>query len=161
MEESPIFSRGASFIVVCFLGCFPSWGAEAPFQQLPVPTRETCRHWMVDTPPAPDVAFKPGLDAQGRPVAPADLEGTLEIPSPKGHVSLEAGLKSFLPTEDGDEKVPAPLDALEEKSSLDLGSVLVYEDGRTYLNGQPLFNEELWAFKKACQKLLSQESPRG
>ncbi|MSO70809.1 MAG: hypothetical protein EXQ88_02135 [Alphaproteobacteria bacterium] len=53
--------------------------AEAGLVQL---SAETCRS-LVAHAPAPDVAFQPGVDGRGQPVAPADLpEERLELQNP-------------------------------------------------------------------------------
>tara|TARA_A100000171_G_C2127803_1_gene144684 strand:- start:927 stop:2000 length:1074 start_codon:yes stop_codon:yes gene_type:complete len=41
-----------------------------------------------------------------------------------------------------------------EKASL--GTVTIHMDGRAYFNGQPLFDKEQQALKKACQRILNQ-----
>jgi hypothetical protein len=41
-------------------------------------TRDDCRR-LVEHRPAPDVAYKPGVDVHGRQVAPADLPGGIRI----------------------------------------------------------------------------------
>ena len=92
--------------------------------------------------PAPDVAYKPGVDVYGRRVAPADLGGGSPIKLPK-EITIDIGID------------------LEEKYGLgaggtytgtaDIGKVKV-KDGRVTFNGQPLGDQEQQAIAEACRK---------
>ena len=98
--------------------------------------------------PAPDVAYQPGVDVEGNPVVPADIEGSsppLLGPDHEYRVDLT------LPLGDA---VDTPLGSGAERvkdSDIAIGKVTV-RDGRTYFNGQPLDDESEHALAVACAR---------
>ena len=90
--------------------------------------------------PAADVEYKPGVDAAGKPVAPADLPGSAIIEAPKKIV------------------IPLTLDVAELFSlpagvagDTDIGKI-EYDimAGRLEYNGQPLNDPQMAAIVAAC-----------
>lgn len=81
--------------------------------------------------PAPDVAYQPGVDVHGRPVAPADLAGSPAVVLPQDiPIDLGIPLSAFLGTE-----TPPFLDEAE----VDVGRVTVdIRTGALHYNGQRL-----------------------
>ncbi|MFD1627929.1 hypothetical protein [Azospirillum griseum] len=79
--------------------------------------------------PAPDVAYKPGVDVKGRPVAPADLPGSAgTMATPPIDIPLTIDLARRMGV-----RLPGgglPTDTVIGRMTLD--------GGRLLLNGQPL-----------------------
>ena len=79
---------------------------------------------------APDVTYKPGVDVQGRAVAPADLPGNNALELPKSiPIDIEIPVRTILgsnsPYLTGDAKIQ-------------VGRVVVEADGRVLFNGKPI-----------------------
>lgn len=91
--------------------------------------------------PAPDVAHRPGLDVQGRPVAPADLPGTPKIQLPE---TIEIEI-----TVDLQDRLGLPADPGKYAGEAKVGKV-VYRDGRAWFDGQPLTDESQARLAAAC-----------
>ena len=103
--------------------------APASAESVPVRVdRDACANVVAHVPDA-DVAYQPGVDVNGKPVAPADLPGSVQLELPDSFViTLELNLaNSVFP-------VPGPK-GLEPK--VQLGLITVVGD-RVYYNGQPL-----------------------
>jgi hypothetical protein len=93
--------------------------------------------------PAPDVAYRPGVDAMGRAVPPADLGGAPQ-PSPLARnfvFDLNADLRPYL----------RPGSALFQPQ-LSVGRVSVAPDGTVLFNGQPLGQADRAALAAACRQ---------
>ncbi len=100
---------------------------------------------LVEHVPAPDVAYRPGVDAYGRAVAPADLNGAVQIPVPETlHIPIEIDLLARF----GIPANPALYDA-----DIPLGEV-VYRNGRLSFNGQPLQDEASAELTRRCQEIM-------
>lgn len=96
--------------------------------------------------PAPDVAYQPGIDADGNPVEPADVDGSsppLLEPDHQYRVDLTLPLGDAIDTPPGSgaERV--------KDSYIAIGQVTV-RDGRAYFNDQPLDDESEHALAVAC-----------
>lgn len=94
----------------------------------------SCR-WLVRHVPRDDVAYKPGVDVHGKPVVPADLNGTYNIELPK---SVEATVSRRLLGHRNLEQV-TPFATVE----IDLTTGAVTINGQGLTNGE---NEDLMAF---------------
>lgn len=97
--------------------------------------------------PSSDVAYKPGVDVHGKPVAPADLPGTnaFQLQQPIT-IALTADLFKFL-------KFPAdqyPFNTMG-RSDINLGTLTVDGDKVLY-NGQPLTDEQQDNLAVLCLK---------
>lgn len=129
----------------------PAAGAEPPRPQArpsgPVImlNRGDCERIGTVYRPAPDVAYQPGVDVHGRPVAPADLPNGYEGVLPDQIViPLTAPLRRYAP------QVPggiADSDIYAGAVTLDLAS------GRLSLNGRPLGPDDGQALAAACARL--------
>lgn len=107
-------------------------------------TGTDCRRLVQHT-PAPDVAYKPGVDARGKPVAPADLNPAPQIRVPDTIVfDAAVDLRRY------GVSTASPLFQPNAK----VGEVRVDKDGRTYFNGQPLGDPEIAALEAFCKRRL-------
>jgi len=108
-------------------------------------TPKDCRRLAAHK-PAEDVAYKPGVDAYGRPVTPADLPGTQVIKAPDKI--------TFSITYDALGKL-----GLTDSSSLLSGEATIGEvsydisSGRLEFNGEPLTDPEIAVLATACKSL--------
>lgn len=98
--------------------------------------------------PAPDVAYRPGVDAHGKPAAPADLGGTsfayrlpdtINIP-----ITVELAERLGIPAIPGLYKAEADIGLVEFR----------LDDGRAWLNGLPLTSDEAHVLARACRQVL-------
>lgn len=80
--------------------------------------------------PAPDVAYQPGVDAYGRPVAPADLNPSIELPP----------VITIPVTVDIAKQFNLPLGAA--KGTEATVGVIRLDGDKAYFNGQPLQPED-------------------
>ncbi len=128
-------------LAVAVLAAAPVPAAGQPGDTVPVRLTEAdCRAVVVHE-PAPDVAFTPGVDVRGRPVAPADLPGTVRIEVPDEVVipiTIDLARRLGIPH------------ALFEADAY-VGTVTVV-DGRPYFDGQPLFDADQAALAAACRQ---------
>jgi len=100
---------------------------------------------LVKHEPAPDVAYRPGVDVNGRPVAPADLDGGVQIAVPETiYIPIEVDLFDRF-------GIPANPDLFAADAQV--GEV-AYRDGRAYFNGQPLQDEASAELADRCQKIM-------
>lgn len=93
---------------------------------------------------APDVSYRPGVDVQGRAVAPADLpsDSTLALPR---DIPINIGI---------------PVSTLLGRNSpyltrdakIQVGQVVVQQDGRVLFNGQPVTDEGRDQLIAACRR---------
>ncbi|MFQ5773206.1 MAG: hypothetical protein ACE5GS_01680 [Kiloniellaceae bacterium] len=107
-------------------------------------TKSDCRR-LVKHVPAPDVAYRPGVDVRGRAVAPADLDDGVRIAPPE---TIEIDIQVELEDRFG---IPADPDLFDADAQI--GNVTV-RDGRAYFNGQPLQNEAQADLTERCQEIL-------
>jgi hypothetical protein len=103
-----------------------------------------CRALVVHRPDA-DVAYRPGVDVRGDPVAPADLPGGLTVEPPTTFI------------------IPIEIDLVERFGILEdmpgfeadaLIGTLLYDDGELVFNGRPLQDPARSAIAEACRQLL-------
>ena len=126
-----------------------------------------CRRLVVHE-PAPGVAYEPGVDVHGDPVAPADLHGASEIDLPEVvAIPIEVDLYRRLPdgsdsaesgtTPDPDQALSADLDpALDGDAQI--GTVEIdLHTGRATFNGQPLTSDAQHRLNRRCQDMLRRE----
>lgn len=102
-------------------------------------SREDCRR-LVRHEPAPDVAYQPGVDVRGRPVAPADLSEAPQVRLPDEIV------------------IPLAVDVMKGRrsgSAVDAYAgvgTLTVRNGRAYFNDEPLHGWEQEILLEACRK---------
>jgi len=96
--------------------------------------------------PDADIAFRPGVDAHGRPVAPADLppEGGDFRLQESITIPLTAGLFKIL----NPGAAEFPFNAME-RTDINLGTLTV-EGGKVLYNGRPLTGEQMQALSEKC-----------
>lgn len=108
-------------------------------------TKADCRR-LVKHAPAPDVAYQPGVDVHGDPVAPADLYDRPRIELPRTvtlPIEVELDRRFGLPDDDSFE------------GDVRVGTVAVDLDtGRATFNGQPLTAEAEAELRAKCQRVL-------
>ena len=108
-------------------------------------TREDCRR-LVRLADDQDVAYRPGIDVHGRPVAPADLDGQggLQLPTTFAIPITVDVLQGFGPA---GPHAPLVGDAV-------LGTLLVDGD-ELYFNGRPIEPTGRAFVERACRRLLA------
>lgn len=103
------------------------------------------------SPHVPDdtVAYQPGVDATGRPVAPADLHDPyrLDLTEEDAVIRLRIPLAEFASIPDG-------LETIIGDGQIDVGDVTI-RDGIVHLGGRPLSNPTAHALAEACTEILS------
>ena len=108
-------------------------------------TYEECQRFTRHV-PDDDVTYKPGVDAQGRSVAPADLNGGFKIDPPTEF--------SIPVTIDLQKRFGLPMDPNLFQTEAQIGNI-VYRDGRAWFNGQPLPLENRSEIIRVCKELLA------
>ncbi len=109
-------------------------------------TRADCSQ-LVKHVPAPDVAYQPGVDVDGNPVAPADLVGGYQVALPE---SIVIPITVLL-----QERFGIPANSVLYKGEALIGVATVSLDGeRVTFNGQTLTSPEAQALSAACQQYL-------
>ena len=107
-------------------------------------TRQDCTR-VVRHVPAPDVAYRPGVDVRGRKVAPADLDGGFKVTPPK---------EFDIPiTVDLQDRLGIPANPTLFQAEAEVGKI-TYKDGKAWFNGQPLATEKTAALAKFCRDRL-------
>ena len=110
-------------------------------------TRADCSQ-LVKHVPAPDVAYQPGVDVNGNPVAPADLDGGYQVALPETIVIPITVLLQ--------ERFGIPANSVLYKGEALIGVASVSLDGEEVtFNGQPLTSPEAQALSAACQRYLN------
>jgi hypothetical protein len=97
---------------------------------------------LVEHRPAPDVAYQPGVDVNGLPVVPADLNGGIQIAVPE---TIRIPITVDLFNRFG---IPANPDSFEAEAEV---GVVTYRDGRATFNGQPLQDDAAAELSVLCQ----------
>ena len=91
-----------------------------------------------------DVAYQPGVDVNGNAVAPADLNGGIQVVAPEDF-TIDIEVELF-------ERFGIPVDPDLFEATANIGKVEV-RHGRLYFNGQPLQDEAAAALSERCQKI--------
>lgn len=93
---------------------------------------------------APDVTYQPGVNVQGRAVAPADLpsDSTLNLPRDIP-INIEIPVSTLLGRN-------SPY--LTRDAKIQVGQVVVQQDGRVLFNGQPVTDEGRDQLIAACRQ---------
>lgn len=107
-------------------------------------TGADCRRLFVDHRPSPDVAYRPGVDVHGRPVAGADLNPAPQIRVPET-VAFDVAVNL--------NRFGIPNSSPLFQPNVKLGEVRVdVLTGRTLYNGEALGNPEIEALREACRQ---------
>jgi hypothetical protein len=105
-------------------------------------SRKDC-DWLVRHEPAPDVAYQPGVDVHGRPVAPADLNGGAQLALPDViYIPLEILIQDRF-------GIPASSVLYEAKAQV---GVVEVRGNQVYYEDQLLNDPETEALAVACRE---------
>lgn len=104
--------------------------------------------------PAPDVAYRPGVDAEGNLVAPADLDdsGRIELPE-------EYTTDIFVHLEDAID-IPAGSNLERIKDSEIAIGTLTIRDEELLFDGRPLTSQEQNAIAAECRRLQEEAADK-
>ncbi|WP_119458623.1 hypothetical protein [Rhodospirillaceae bacterium SYSU D60014] len=98
--------------------------------------------WLVKHEPAPDTAYQPGVDVEGRPVAPADLDAQrLQLPE-RTRIAITVDLQ---------DRFGIPANSALFEGEVAVGEVVVRGDQITF-NGEPLYDPEIRALAEGCRR---------
>ena len=144
---SPVLAQADSRdVTVAPLGPAGGKSAAAPLVEKPAPaiivSHNDCDYITAHR-PAPDVAYRPGVDVHGKPVVPADLPGNPNAVPPQIEIYVKVPPASLPPG------VRAQLqnsDVYASRVSVDLLS------NRVLVNGEPLQDPALQAIAQECQR---------
>jgi hypothetical protein len=78
----PLFLLWLLAVLACGLAAAAPNPEPAARRHTYVLSQQDCRN-LTEAIPAPDLAYRPGVDAEGRPVAPADLPGSTKLILPE------------------------------------------------------------------------------
>lgn len=107
-------------------------------------TQSECTN-LVRHVPAPDVAYRPGVDVNGNPVTPADLNSTGAVTVPTEFtIPITIDLR---------DRLGLPADPARFKPEANIG-VVTYREGKAWFNGQPLSTEATATLAGACRGKL-------
>jgi len=107
-------------------------------------TAADCRRLFVEHRAAPDVAYRPGVDVRGRPVASADLNPATQIKVPET-VTMDVAVDMS--------RYGVPVSSPLYRPNIKLGEVRVdVASGRVLYNGEPLGNPEMEALRETCRR---------
>jgi hypothetical protein len=135
------FVTTAAFVAVITI----IYAAAATRAQTVVVSGSTCAA-LARYVPDPSVDYKPGMDADGQPVAPADLGGGVRIDLPK---------EFQIPiTVDLQKRLGIPVDPNQYQTDQFRIGTVTYKDGRAYFNGQPLQDEAAAELSALCQQQM-------
>ena len=98
--------------------------------------------------PTADVAYQPGVDVDGDPVVPADLNGGATIRPPS---QIEIPITVEL-----DQRFGIPATPGLYKAEAEIGKV-TYKDGQAWFNGQALETQSEAALIAACREHLKHQ----
>lgn len=99
--------------------------------------------------PAPDVAYRPGVDVRGKPVVPADPEGVGKIVPPE-NFTIDITVRI-------DKRFGVPPTAELYRPEARIGAVTV-EGDKAYFNGQPLATESVNELAEVCRRLIKEKT---
>lgn len=99
--------------------------------------------------PRADVTYKSGVDVYGRKVAPADLNGGLQI-RPPAEFSIRI-------TMDLQKSLGLPVDPSKFQTQNFTVGTFKFRNGRVYFNDQPLQSDEAAKLSELCQKRMATE----
>ncbi|HZB90234.1 MAG TPA: hypothetical protein VE397_02260 [Stellaceae bacterium] len=107
-----------------------------------VMSSDLCPSLAAGEPAVPGADYTPGVDVEGRPVAPADLPGSA---SPLGAGDVPIAIRPDLAKRYG---APANSSFFHGKA---MTGVITVQNGRAYLNGVPLAANEQSMLAAACR----------
>ena len=128
------------FLCLLLVSAVPAVAEPAAAPPTLVISRSACAA-LVSHVPSADSAYRGGVDARGRPVAPADVSRGIQPVLPE-QISIDI-------TVDLKERFNLPDSAGLYKGEAQIGTV-VWRDGRAWLNGAPLTSEEEALLAASC-----------
>ena len=129
----------------CFVGQTGGQAGEEPLE-LRI-SRADCAGLAAHV-PSDEATYRPGVDVRGRPVAPADVDGTPALALPESYrIRIEV---------DSEDRFGIPATAGRYDADIAVGEALVEADGRVLFNGQPLQSEAAFELGRRCRELLRQ-----
>ncbi len=153
-----MFLRPSSLIAyLCLLAPYAAVGEQPPRDgksSVIIELSEAECRLLTRHQPDADVAYRPGVDARGRSVVPADLGST----GPGAAARLQTPTKIVIPIEvDLFDRfgVPANPDLFEADAQV--GQV-IYDDGKVFYNGQRLADGASDQLLLHCQELLEADA---
>lgn len=137
----------ASAVFAIALGCGSAGTGEAGDQTIAV-AASGCAQAAQYSPPA-GVAYEPGVDQQGRPVVPADIQD-------ERHQVIRDSITIIL-SSDLEERFGIPHESALLAADAVIGIVDVrIADGRLTFNGVPLNDREALALSELCRRATGQ-----
>ncbi|MFO0997164.1 MAG: hypothetical protein U1F33_10830 [Alphaproteobacteria bacterium] len=133
---------GGGLVALAALTALPP---HADAQQKLKVSREACNQ-VVNYTQAPGVAYQPGVDAMGRPVASADLAGGIQV-QPRTEFTIDL-------TVDMGKRFGVSPKALYQAQA-NVGQITV-RGNQAYFDGQPLTDEGQAALAQLCQQQFGQ-----
>jgi len=112
-------------------------------------SRADCRY-LVRHEPAPDVTYRPGKDAYGRPVVPADLDdgNSLDLPD-----TIVIDITALLA---GQFNIPKDSPVFKQEARIGVAEV---RGSDVYFNGHQLGSAETRALTAACRRQAEKSDP--
>lgn len=134
--------RAGLFAVATCLSCL---SADIPAMADVAITRQDCDRLVKYQEPA-GVEYQPGVNSHGEPVAPADVNGGVQLQLPNTIViPIEVLLQ---------DRFHLPANSVLWEGKAQVGTVVV-QDGQAYYNGQPLQDPDLAALEAICRERLA------
>ena len=133
---------GGGLVALAAIAALPG---QADAQQKLKVSRDDCNQ-VVNYTQAPGVAYQPGVDATGRPVASADLAGGIQV-KPRTEFTIDL-------TVDMGKRFGVPPNRLYQ-SQANVGQITV-RGNQAYFDGQPLTDEGQAALAQLCQQQFGQ-----
>jgi hypothetical protein len=132
----------ALFLTLAFL---PAPDARAEDRYLSISESDCAR--LAKHYPSDDVTYQPGRDVNGKPVVPADLNGSGGLILPKA-VVIPIEIDLF-------QRYGIPANNANFKGDIFIGEVVVdVASGRATFNGQPLQSDDEAELAARCQQIL-------
>ena len=112
-------------------------------------SRADCRY-LVRHQPVPDVTYRPGKDAYGRPVVPADLDdgNSLDLPD-----TIVIDITALLA---GQFNIPKDSPVFKQEARIGVAEV---RGSDVYFNGHQLGSAETQALTAACRRQAEKSDP--
>lgn len=117
--------------------------------------RSHCAQLIINHKPADDVAYKPGVDVEGNPVAPADLPGSSKDYGlgKDVEIDLTLPLSQLAPAALAGSPNPYVRAVISSSQSVaKVGKVTVSKDGTVKINGQTVSDEAQNKIIQECRK---------
>jgi len=149
----PAFA-GMTLLVMFALYSTPVIAADKAAAKSPKLDPALCQN-LVEYQEPPGVEYQPGVDADGNPVAPADLPGQQQIQLPK---KIEIPLTISLAKAVGLDTTQYPYNQLGPGTEMKLGTITV-EGRKVLFNGKPLADPQQAKLSALCQKQWGVHGP--